>query len=719
MSTSELQIKPIDIKRFVLRRGPLIIVVGLLLFIVLAPLLLTQVRPGYRAETHLMLTPIKQPTLQGRERDVITGDLRDHMRTLSKRVLSYNILHSALNNLPKSEWPAFLHPSKPTARNVFLLMSKMEAQEISGTYLLEVSIEAGNPQGLGPMLNAVTKTFLGQLEKEQEQQYTRQLTYLSEERARITNNVNEQRVKLIELARGVGQRSFLHKAYDAHLDKLQLLQKSYWEVETFRVEQQRELDTVLFENENLGALDLTSVADRRVDDNFGINRMEQWTYESLQELRSTIDGLTPANPERRYVEKRMTAMESYLQLYKTNVRSNTLDNLTSEQDLAMKESWIKAEAAARAAEKASEFLLNEKVEAEQEASDISGVIFNAQEMIYNIDQLMARLAALDSRIDDNQLQAKAPLPMHVDRKAQTPEAPFESNQNKLLIVAFMLSFGFVGAGSFLFDLLDNRVRSRQDIERLLGGAIPEPIPLVAEDDAAGLAHATRNELSQSVGQAYRKLAVRLRRHKPDQGAGIFCLSGTDEQVGASTLCVNLAECFAAYGDRVLLVDLNLKHPAPFWPRTEKTPTSGGDIQKLIKRDDVRGVDVLSGGEQWEVFPATRLNSLLEQARGPYDWVLFDCAPLLEDDTAQLAAQLCDGVLIAVREDKSFYSHLCRVKALLETFEIPAMTVVLNGAHSQPGEWLFTSIQSSLRLLSVLHRECRNVTQRLKRPPEKT
>jgi Mrp family chromosome partitioning ATPase len=147
---------------------------------------------------------------------------------------------------------------------------------------------------------------------------------------------------------------------------------------------------------------------------------------------------------------------------------------------------------------------------------------------------------------------------------------------------------------------------------------------------------------------------------------------------------------------------------------DKTLISDTDIEKLILHDDVRGIDILPGGKHSNVLPASRLSALMTAVRGQYDWILLDCAPLLDDDTAQLALQHSDGVLIAVREDKSFYSRLGRTKALVEMFEVPAMTVVLNGAHNQPGEWLFTTVQSSLRRLSILHRKCQTAMQRIRR-----
>lgn len=699
----------------------MILAIGLVLFILSAPVLLTRVSPSYRAETHLMLLPLKQPSIQGRDRDAIPGDLRDYMRTLSNRITSYNILAQALDNIPADQRPDFLHPDDPVAKNVFRLMGRIRAQEISGTYLLTVSIEGGDPTGLDVVLNTLTDTFLKQLHEEQEEKYSRQFSYLEEERERILHKVDDQRAQLVVLADAAGQRAFLHKAYDAHLNRLSLLQKSYWDVETDRIQKQRDLKTIESQNTNLALLSLKPAANRKVSENFGINQMERWTYENLQDLRSTIDGLTPENRERRYVETRMGSMQEYLTEYRGNVQSNTLVMLVKERDFLLSQDLIKAQAAAQAAAEASTLLLSEKVQAEQQASDISGIIFSAQQIVFNIDQLQTRLAALDSRLDDNQLQAKAPLPIHIDRKAQPPGMPFESNQKKLIVLAFMLSFGFVGAFCFLFDLLDNRIRSRQDIERLIKGTIPEPLPLIEEATPENWANAMRCDLTQRAAILYRQLAVRLYPEQEQHHSKIFCLSGTEEQVGTSTLAANLAECFSAYGNRVLLLELNQKSPAPFWTAPDSTHSiravlaPDSNIKELAFHDEIRGIDVLPAGQNRnEILPITGLTNVLKQARKQYDWVLLDCAPFLDDDMARFAAQQSDGILLTVKEDLSSYGRLCSTKNLLESYEVPAMTVVLTGARRNPGEWLGTTVQSALSLLTFLHKKLQDVWKRIRK-----
>ena len=683
MPAGDKQLKPIDLRWFIFHRGPLIAVAGLIVFALLTPLLLWQASPTYRAESQLMVTPVKQPTLQGRDQDAIPGDLRDYMRTLSNRILGYNTLLSAIERLPESDRPSFLKHDADPQKNVYRLMSRLEASEVPGTYLLQLSIEAGSPNHLGTTLNAVADAFLEQLGREQELKYARRLAYLNEERDRIVAQIETGRRELVQLAESAGQSAFLHKTYDTHLEKLKLLQEAYWVIETDRVEKQRTLDTVMLENEKLGALDLSSVAEKRVADNFGINRMEQWTYESLQELRSTIDGLTAENPERQYVEMRMEAMEDYLASYKTMVHSNTVDMLDEERHLEMDQTLIKAQAAAEAAARAAGHLKEEQSRAEHEASDISSVIFNAQEMLFNIEQLQTRLAALDSHIDDTQLQAKAPLPMHVDREAHNPEAPFASNTKKLLILAFALSFGFIGFICFLFDFLDNRIRTRSDIERLIGGAIPESIPRGCT-------------AAPEVIRAYRRLAARLHREKkPDLGS-VYCITGTAEQVGTTTVTRQLAGCFAEQGARAVVVDLNRSEPSGGSAETDSWPAA-------IWHDPDLDIDLLDALRlPASALCAARLVELLDELRAQYEWVLVDCAPMRTDETAQIAVQQADASIMVVMEDRSIYGHLLSTKQLLELYQVPAMTALLVGARPQEGTWLFNTMQSALNMISELH-----------------
>lgn len=667
-----------------------------------------------------MLTPTKQPTLQGRDRDVIPGDLRDYKRTLSMRIKSYNVLSEALEKTPKENWPGFLKPLAPLPFNVFRLMSKIEAEEIQGTYLLEIAIEAGDPKGLGTILNAVMQTLFNKLEEEQELQYARQLGYLTEERDRIMKKIELQRDGLIQLATNANQKAFLHKAYDVHLEKVRLLQDTYWQIETDRIEKQRDLETIIEKNEALSKLDLAPVANQRVADNFGINRMEQSTYENLQELRSSIDGLTPQNRERQYVEKRMSAMEIYLKEYKDNVKKNTRNMLINQRELEMEKTKLAAEAALKAANKAATHLAQKKQEAENEASNVSEIIFNAQGIIFDIDQLQTRLAALDSRIDDNQLQAKTPLPMHIDREAQNPEQAFDTNKKKLLIMAFMLSFGFVGATCLLFDILDNRIRSRSEIEKLFGGEIPASIPLVMEANEDKIDQVLRNNQFPLIAHAYRQLAVRLYPEKTKEGAKIFCLTGTEEEVGVSSLAVNLSECLAGYGDKVLLIELNIHRPAALWDSIHPDASLSNAIEKktliqqAIKQDKSRGIDILPSGYSVPTTlpPLSHIAKLLDDLRSKYDWILLDCAPLIKDDLAQLAAQKSDAAIVSIWEDKTSYTHLYKTKTMLERYEIPAMTGVLTETIN-PESWILTTIQSALNLLTLFHQKTKATISMLK------
>jgi polysaccharide biosynthesis transport protein len=723
MASSGMRVKPFDVPRFLLRRGPLIAFGGVALFLVLAPLLLTRVSPSYRAETHLMMNLAKQPTLQGYERSVIPGDMRDYMRTLTVRIRSYNVLWNALENLPREEWPVFLDPDASMMRNVFRLMGRLAAYEIPGTYLLEVSIQAGHPRGLSALIDTVTETFLATIEKEQEQQYARRLAYLTEERERITERIEGHRAVLVGLADRAGQRAFLHKAYEAHLSKLQILQEFSWKAEVDRVEAESELQRVRRRNEDLRDLSLRPFADGKVMDNYGVNQMEQWTYAQLQELRSSIDGLTPSNPERQYVETRMDAMQDYLRDYRSDVSSSTADMLRDERDHTLASDLIEAEAAAEAARSAADILREERHRAAEEASMISDVIFTAQETIFIIEQLQTRLAAIDSRIDDNQIQAKAPLPVHVERRAISPEAPFDSNRKKLLSVAFILAFGMIGAICFLFDFLDNRVRGRGEVERVLGGPIPDPIPSVERPDPA---HETLDSLvlvdpDHGASRAFRKLAVRLAREKAPGQARVVCLSGTETGAGNSTVAANLAACLAAAGDRVVVLETAIDQPAACWgggvggasPRARVEP--GGDALSIASRDAMRSIDVVSAAH-WGggALRGAELAAALERARSSYDWVLLDAAPLADSDLSQFALQHTDVLILTVREDASYYGRLCEARDLAAVYRVPVMTAVLNGARPQPGSWLFVTIQSALNLLSWMHRKAQNAQRALLR-----
>jgi non-specific protein-tyrosine kinase len=125
------------------------------------------------------------------------------------------------------------------------------------------------------------------------------------------------------------------------------------------------------------------------------------------------------------------------------------------------------------------------------------------------------------------------------------------------LVGAVLGFGL----AFLAEALDRRVRSEQELEATLGlpllGRLPRPPRHLQE----GRGLVMLAESSSVHAEAIRKLRTSIDFLNLDRTGRTIMITSAVPREGKSTTAANLAVAFARAGRRVVLVDLDLRHPS--------------------------------------------------------------------------------------------------------------------------------------------------------------
>ncbi len=163
-------------------------------------------------------------------------------------------------------------------------------------------------------------------------------------------------------------------------------------------------------------------------------------------------------------------------------------------------------------------------------------------------------------------------------------------------------------------------------------------------------------------EAFRNLFTSLRFLNSDKPVRSIVLSSSLPSEGKSLVNVLLAKTLSEMGQRVLLVDADLRKPQ-IHTRLGLNNLSG--LSNLLAEDDQHWKDVVqgvSGYDNWSVITSgrrppdptrllssKRMHALVEEvAEGPdFDLVLFDTPPVLGLADAALVAEHCDGLMLLV------------------------------------------------------------------------
>ena len=308
-------------------------------------------------------------------------------------------------------------------------------------------------------------------------------------------------------------------------------------------------------------------------------------------------------------------------------------------------------------------------------------------------QLQNNVYSLRQQLD--QLQSAANVEgsgLQVLGKASVPLEPFsptpERNGLQGLLVGLVLGLGL----AFLVDYLDDRIRSKEDLERAAGGlTVLGLIPAVSgwrnRKDARLI---SLEDPTAEASEAYRTLRTSLQFLGLDRPMRTLQMTSPVKAEGKSTTMSNLAVSFARAGQRVIVVDCDLRRPRLhqfFGAHNDVGFTSVllGDAPLSAALQDVGGEEnlrVLASGplppNPSELLSSRRTVEVLTALQADADVVLLDSPPVLPvSDSLALSARV-DATLVVVSARESRRKQLHRALELLEQVDAPIIGMVLNG-----------------------------------------
>jgi capsular exopolysaccharide synthesis family protein len=291
----------------------------------------------------------------------------------------------------------------------------------------------------------------------------------------------------------------------------------------------------------------------------------------------------------------------------------------------------------------------------------------------------------------------------VDR-GLVPAKPIAPKKNLNLMLGLL---GGLGGGlmlAFILDSLDDTLRTTDDLEQLALPALGA-IPLITDgmtpmsNKGAG---SPRLPASQSgpvafeaprsqVAEAIRAVRTSLLLSSIDRQPKVLVVTSSVPGEGKSTVSSNLAVSLAQRGERVLLVDADLRRSTvhqKFGMRSAakglSTLLSTGkeDGAVLTPIQELPNLKILPAGPHppapAEALASRRMGDLIDEWRTQYDHVIIDTSPLLPvADTLTIAAK-ADGVAIVVRSGLSRIKAVQRTRGLLLRAGAHIFGAVVNG-----------------------------------------
>ena len=252
--------------------------------------------------------------------------------------------------------------------------------------------------------------------------------------------------------------------------------------------------------------------------------------------------------------------------------------------------------------------------------------------------------------------ATSPVTVTVVTTAKLPTIPSEPQIPRN--IALGLGVGLLaGAGGALARArLD---RSVKDVDEAAGLVAAPVIGTIVRDPGLGKSHTTDRVPAGRATEDYRQLRNNLRFLGVDDPPRVIMVSSALPEEGKTTLVVNLALAISDAGQRVAVVEADLRRPKVTCylgmvggVGLTNVLTGTAHLDEVVQRYGQGGLTVIPAGptppNPGELLASSHMRAVVEKLRGRFDVVLVDAPPLLPVADASGLAPHVDGVLLSVR-----------------------------------------------------------------------
>ncbi len=198
----------------------------------------------------------------------------------------------------------------------------------------------------------------------------------------------------------------------------------------------------------------------------------------------------------------------------------------------------------------------------------------------------------------------------------------------------------------------------------------------------------------AVIEAYKAIRTNLTFLLSDSEKKVFCITSPEAGEGKSTTAVNMAIAFSQLGDKVLLIDADLRRSSIHKKlKIENKAGLSGALAKFHKYSDVvthisDTFDVLTAGQvppnPSELLGSAGFKALVDDAAEKYSYVIIDTPPVDVVTDAWVIAPATAGVVLVVKDQVTPTDAIKRSIENANFAGINILGAVMNGANPKSG-----------------------------------
>lgn len=558
-----------------------------------------------------------------------------------------------------------------TVDTIGILKGRMSLRPVRNTSLIEIQVYSEDKDEAARIANAIAETY-------------------KEHRFKSRRELTEGGIKALE------------ERYQEQLTKINTAQK---ELDALRQELKiSDLDaagtqpspTLESDTVRKYSTQLIEARTRLTEVEVSYNMLKDLSREELKQVlprMSPDQNLTELLSQLNLAEQRMTAIsKDFSEAHPEYVKAAaSVRELTAKVDLNI-DGIMKARTNILASTKAAVEKLQDQLDTAKnldiEKAKSSAPYFDKKR---DLEQLRSMERVLMTKLTAERIDVNLPRNTMVEIVDRANPGAKPVRPNKPLNIALGIVIGLVvGVGlAFFIEYLDTSVKTIDDVERTLQapvlGVIPQNVGYLFEEGSES-PHA----------EAYRVLRTNLMFSRKDDKLNSVAIVSAGAGEGKSTTVMNLATTFAQSGQRVVVVDSDLRRPTLH--KMLGISNSLGltnyllkqnTLEEVIQTTSVPTLDFLASGKlpssSMGILSSVAMKELINDLKQRYDFVFFDSPPIMGVSDASILASEVDITLQVIQYRRYPQPMNIRAKQLIEKVGGNLVGIVLNNINMSQDE----------------------------------
>jgi capsular exopolysaccharide synthesis family protein len=611
---------------------------------------------------------------------ILTGtywNQAENMDTHAYIIKSFPVLAKTgqlLGKIPKDLSLDDIRTDKKHLSVIQLLKAMVEAEPQEGTNIIDIRVFSKDPYEAASMANGFARGYREYNVQEKNKKTYETKTFIEEQLRLTSGNLKEAERKLQSFKEGYALISMDVQTQNT-LDNLSRIETEYEKIKTEKEEVAAKLQTL--EDSKKGSMRRSKEVFFSTGPDSPLYPYKNKLSELFMKRQTLLINFTVKHPQVKEIDDQIRAI-----IYEARNELKTLFRSleTKAKDYSNKLAILREENK-RLPEKALQLVRLQR-EVDLQASLYSQLKEKYQETLIQESSKVEEVSIVKPAVPPNK-------PSNIPSKLVVGSAG--------ILIGLIIGMVF----AFLAEIFDTSMGRIEDVEELLQVPVLGVIPLLAHYKPGSMG-----------AEAFRALRTNLQFLRLETKGKVFLITSAFVQEGKTVNAINLALIMAQAGNKVLLVDADLRKPLvhkyyglPINPgltdyvlgnyhRDELTNNISDIMLGEFGIDDILmtpGMDnlhIVTAGTKppnpSEILSSNRFREFLRDISNEYNFIFIDAPPVMPVADASDIATLADGVILVYMTGKIGRGVLKRVKANLENVDAKLTGVILNKVKSDAG-----------------------------------